>query len=251
MRKKLLVANWKMNKSFKELEPFVSTLHQKGYDKFIYAEIVVAPSFPYLMPLHALLETSSIQLGAQNAFWEPKGAYTGEVSFNMLKDFGVHYVILGHSERRQFFKESDEDVAKKTKACIECKIIPIVCVGESLEERNTKQTFAVIERQVHAVLENLSHSEGLVFAYEPIWAIGTGVSATVVQAQEVHSFIRNLLEKRFSHSESERVRILYGGSMNASNSRELFQQKDIDGGLIGGASLDAESFLDILKTLTI
>lgn len=249
MRKKLLVANWKMNKSFKELEPFVSNLRQKSYQNFAHAEIVVAPSFPYLMALQALLETSSIQLGAQNAFWEPKGAYTGEVSFNMLKDFGVRYVILGHSERRQFFKESDEDVAKKTKACVEHKITPIVCIGESLEERNTKQTFSVIERQVHAVLEKLSHSEGLVFAYEPIWAIGTGVSATAIQAQEVHLFIRNLLEKKFSHSESEGVRILYGGSMNASNSRELFQQEDIDGGLIGGASLEAESFLDILKTL--
>jgi len=243
MRKTLLVANWKMNKSYADLEPYVSALVEQGIPKHI--DLALAPPFPFLDKLRQSLKSSSIHLAAQNAHWESKGAYTGEVSFGILKELGVEFVILGHSERRQYFGESDAIVAKKVKACVDNKLTAIACVGESLEERKAERTFSVIEKQIHAVMEPLNSSENLVIAYEPIWAIGTGVTASANQAQEVHAFIRTLLAKHFASSES--IRILYGGSMNASNSKELLQQADIDGGLVGGASLDAQSFLGIIN----
>lgn len=244
MRKTLLVANWKMNKSYRDLEAYVSALVEHIQNKNI--DIALAPPFPFLDKLGHLLKSTSVRLAAQNAFWESKGAYTGEVSLGMLKEVGVEYVILGHSERRQYFGETDETVCKKVKACIENKMTAILCVGESLEERKAEQTFSVIEKQVQAVIRQLANYDNFVIAYEPIWAIGTGVTASAKQAQDVHHFIRTLLAKQFSGSEN--VRILYGGSMNASNSKELLQQADIDGGLVGGSSLEAQSFLGIINS---
>lgn len=249
MRKNLLIANWKMNKSYEDLGVFVKGLDESGFLKQNKIDIAIAPSFPFLEKMGSLLKNTSVRLGAQNAHWETKGAFTGEVSFSMLKEFGVEYVILGHSERRQYFKESDQDVAKKAKACIENKLKAVVCVGESLEERKNKQTISVIERQVNAVIAELPSCEHLVIAYEPVWAIGTGISATVSQAQEVHFWIRTLLAKKFYKEGSDSVRILYGGSMNAANCKDLIQEEDIDGGLVGGASLEAKSFSEMLKNL--
>ena len=209
-------------------------------------EVAIAAPFVFLDRLAHVLKSTPFKLAAQNVYWESKGAFTGEVSCAMLNDLCVEYVIIGHSERRQYFGETDQTVSRKIKACIDVNLIPILCLGESLEERKANQTFSVIEKQVQAAVSGLKNLDALVVAYEPIWAIGTGITATTQQAQEVHSFIRSLLAKQFAGT--DKLRILYGGSMNASNSKELLQQSDIDGGLVGGASLDARSFLEILNS---
>ena len=248
MKKKLMVANWKMNKAYKDLDYFVSTLGELGFLKQQeYQDIVIAPAFPFLDKMKFLLEGSSVVLAAQNVHTEGKGAFTGEVSCPMLKDLNIQYVIVGHSERRQYFKESDEEVARKAKACVDHELTAIVCVGESLDERNSNHTFSVIEKQTHAILDYLPEANRLVIAYEPVWAIGTGISASETQAQEVHAFIRSILEKKYGAQQSEKVHIIYGGSLNASNAEALLKQEDIDGGLIGGASLEAKTFSEILK----
>ena len=212
-------------------------------------EIVVCPSFIALSEISELLESSNIKLGAQNMYWKEEGAFTGEVSANMLKSIGCQYVILGHSERRQYFAETDAGVNSKFKAALKSDLIPIVCIGETLEQREANQTLGVIEAQLSGALKDTPefNPERIVFAYEPVWAIGTGKNATSEQAQEVHKFIRTLLNKWYNDDVSSAVRILYGGSVKPENIKELIAQEDIDGALVGGASLKTESFTRIVK----
>lgn len=211
-------------------------------------EVVVAPSFPYLAKVEDRLAGSNIKIAAQNCSAEEKGAFTGEVSIDMLKDFSVEYVLTGHSERRTLFGESDQDVAEKTMAVLSHGLKPILCIGETLEEREKGETIDVCARQVNKVIDvvGVGKISELVIAYEPVWAIGTGLSASAGQAQEVHEAIRSLLAK-MDPDAAEKVQILYGGSVKASNSAALFAQKDIDGALVGGASLVVEEFVGIIE----
>jgi triosephosphate isomerase (TIM) len=212
-------------------------------------DVVVCPPFTALQAVAQSVKGSKIDLGAQNAHAEKSGAFTGEVSVGMLRDVGCHFAILGHSERRQYFKESDEMVNKKAKAVLAAGLHPIVCVGETLQEREAGKTQAVVEAQVRGSLAGFTANDFVnsVLAYEPVWAIGTGKTATAAQAQEVHALIRRVLKNMADEHVAQSVRIQYGGSVKASNARELFQQPDIDGGLIGGASLEARSFVDIVR----
>jgi triosephosphate isomerase len=210
-------------------------------------DIAVAPPFTALAAVRQTLAGSSIGLGAQNMHWENEGAFTGEVSPDMLKNSGCQYVILGHSERRQYFGETDRNVNRKTLAALSHKLTPIVCVGESEEERNRGVTFVVIDRQINAAFIDVTASQlsEIVVAYEPVWAIGTGRTATPAQAQEVHLAIRSRLGTLFGTDAADTVRILYGGSVKPNNIDELMAEADIDGALVGGASLDAASFTRI------
>ena len=213
-------------------------------------DVVVAPPFTALGSVRDVIKGSIIKLGAQNLFWEDKGAYTGEVSPLMIRDLDCEYVIIGHSERREYFKESDEIVNKKIKAALRNKLKAIVCVGESLKEREEDKTMQVIESQVKKGLQGLSLSEAkeLIIAYEPVWAIGTGRNATPAQANEVHTYIRKLASQIFNEGIASNIKILYGGSVKPSNSAELMSEKEIDGALVGGASLEAESFAQIVRS---
>jgi triosephosphate isomerase len=195
-----------------------------------------------------VISNTYLKLGAQNMHWAPDGAYTGEISVSMLRSLFCHYVILGHSERRSYFGETDELVNRKVKAALDGNLTPIVCVGERLEERESNRTFDVVRTQVQNSLAGLEGGlEKVVVAYEPVWAIGTGRTASPAQAQEVHAFIREVLAGLGGEPVAEKIRIQYGGSVKASNAAELFSQKDIDGGLIGGASLEVRSFVDIVR----
>jgi triosephosphate isomerase len=212
-------------------------------------EVVVAPPFTSLGAVAEVLKGSMILLAAQNVFWEESGAFTGEVSPSMLKDLGCAYVIIGHSERRQYFGETDETVNKRLKAALQSSLLPIVCIGETLEEREAEKTLVVIDQQLTGGLKGLAPDEmgKVVIAYEPVWAIGTGKTATPDQAQEVHRFIRKLLEEISGGEIAGNMRILYGGSVKPDNVDELMAQSDIDGALVGGASLKADSFVRIVK----
>ena len=212
------------------------------------SEVVVAPSFPYLSQVESLVSGSAIVLAAQNISQEVKGAFTGEVSASMLGDFGVKYVLLGHSERRSLYNEEDEIVASKVKLALEFGLTPMLCVGETLAEREAGKTLEVCERQIQAVIDvvGIAAFDNLVIAYEPVWAIGTGLSASAEQAQDVHKAIRAFLAQS-SESVSQKVQILYGGSVKASTSSALFKMPDVDGALVGGASLDAKEFIAIVK----
>ncbi len=212
------------------------------------SEVVVAPSFPYLSQVESLVSGSAIVLAAQNISQEVKGAFTGEVSASMLGDFGVKYVLLGHSERRSLYNEEDEIVASKVKLALEFGLTPMLCVGETLAEREACKTLEVCERQIQAVIDvvGIAAFDNLVIAYEPVWAIGTGLSASAEQAQDVHKAIRAFLAQS-SESVSQKVQILYGGSVKASTSSALFKMPDVDGALVGGASLDAKEFIAIVK----
>ncbi len=213
------------------------------------AELVVIPPFTALSEVNKIIEGSSIQLGAQNLFWEEKGAFTGEVSPPMLKDAGCHYVTIGHSERRQYFGETNETVNKKIKATLAQELTPIMCIGESLQEREKGNTMDKVETQIHSGLEGLGKDEirHIVIAYEPIWAIGTGVTATSSQAEEVHSFIREKLVKKYGNEIASHTIILYGGSVKPANTYSLLKENNINGALVGGASLEADSFIQITK----
>jgi len=248
MRKTIIAGNWKMNNNHEQAGALVQELIEKVNDVED-VEIVVCPPFTSLSAVHDLVDNTNIGLGAQNMHWEEKGAFTGEVSANMLLTLGCRYVILGHSERRTYFHETDEIVARKTQAAIKAGLTPIVCVGETLEERESGVTESVIKKQVEGSLQSLSADEfnGTVLAYEPVWAIGTGLTATSDQAQEVHSFIRGLIINIFGDDIATVTRIQYGGSMKPGNAGELLSMKDIDGGLIGGAALDAGSFEGIIR----
>jgi len=212
-------------------------------------EVAVAPPYTALYAVHKELVGSSIHLAAQNLYWEEKGAFTGEVSPLMLKEVGCHYVIIGHSERRQFFGETDETVNRRIKAALAQSLKVIFCIGETLKEREEGKTFSVIERQVDGGVRGLGEREmkNMVIAYEPVWAIGTGKTATPEQAEEVHRFIRGRLEKLYSRGVSEEIRIQYGGSVTPENVQGLMNQPNIDGALVGGASLKAESFSKIVR----
>jgi len=213
------------------------------------ADIVIVPSFTLLDEVADAISDCDIALGAQNAHWELEGAFTGEVSLLQLKELGVKYVIIGHSERRQFFGETNETVNKRVKAVLKEGLIPIMCVGENLSERESAKTFNVVEEHIKLGLLGLEKEdvEKMVIAYEPVWAIGTGKTATPQQAQEVHYFIRQKLAELYDRELSDKARIQYGGSVKPDNIRELMEQEDIDGALVGGASLKLESFSEIIK----
>jgi triosephosphate isomerase len=243
-----MAGNWKMNKTVGEALDLVREL-KASLSGVQGVEVAVAPPYTALYAVHRELVGSSIHLAAQNLYWEEKGAFTGEVSPLMLKEVGCHYVIIGHSERRQFFGETDETVNRRIKAALAQSLKVIFCIGETLKEREEGKTFSVIERQVDGGLRGLGEREmkDMVIAYEPVWAIGTGKTATPEQAEEVHRFIRGRLEKLYSRGVSEEIRIQYGGSVTPENVQGLMNQPDIDGALVGGASLKAESFSKIVR----
>ena len=247
-RRKIIAGNWKMNKTVtealalvRELRGMVSMLRDK-------VEIVVAPPFVSLHPVAKAIEDSNLKLAAQNCYWEASGAFTGEVSAPMLKELGCAYVILGHSERRQFFGETDAGVNKRAKAALANGLRPIVCVGETLQHREAGMTQAVIIEQIEGSLAGFTKDGMLetVIAYEPVWAIGTGKTATTAQAQEVHAAIRALL-RELCGATADQIRIQYGGSVKPDNAAELMAQPDVDGALVGGASLKAADFSQIVK----
>jgi triosephosphate isomerase (TIM) len=247
-RKLIIAGNWKMNKTVAEALALVGDLKIE-LATVTEADIVVCPPFTALSEVAKALRDSNIRLGAQDMSEHNAGAYTGEIAAEMLKEFNVRYVILGHSERRQYHEESDEFIAKKARAAHAASLQPIICVGETLAEREAGRTETVLETQVRGSLTGLSKQRMVetVIAYEPVWAIGTGKTATTVQAQEAHRFIRGLLVNLFDEAVARRVRIQYGGSVKPSNARELMSQPDVDGALVGGASLEARSFADIVK----
>ena len=247
MRKPIIAGNWKMNKLTSEAVELAREIKNR-VGTIADREVVLCPPFTVLSSVKEVIEHSSIKLGAQNMHWEVFGAYTGEVSPIMLKDIGCNYVILGHSERRQYFGETNETVNKKTRIAFSTGLVPIVCVGETLREREKGGTLRVIEEQVKTGLSGLTKEEGkgLVVAYEPVWAIGTGKTATPDQAEEVQRFIRKLLGQMFGEENAQAIRILYGGSINPDNISALMSCENVDGGLVGGASLNVESFVKII-----
>lgn len=247
-RKKLLVGNWKLHHTQESARDFFKSLTPSLAKPLI--DMAIAPTAPMLSFVQSLLPDGLISLCAQNVFYEPKGAFTGEWSAQQIAELGVKYCIVGHSERRVLFFENDQVVCKKAQACINASIIPIICVGESEQERLLGQTDSVIERQVQAVLANEALTgDNFVVAYEPVWAIGTGKTATKEDAQLIHGLIRSLIAKRLGNHEASKVRILYGGSVNPLNIREICAMPDIDGALVGGASLQAASFLSMVEEL--
>lgn len=247
-RKPIVAGNWKMNKTVAEAADLAQELRRE-LGEFRDVDVVLCPPFTALKTVGDIVSGTHIDLGAQNMHWEKSGAFTGEVSPAMLRDLYCHYVILGHSERRQYFGETDEIVNRKCKAALASNLKPIVCVGETLQERESNRTNAVIEKQIRGSLAGLNARELVetIIAYEPVWAIGTGKTATSAQAQEVHAFIRTILKSLADETVAQSVRIQYGGSVKASNAKELFSQPDIDGGLIGGAALESRSFADIVR----
>ena len=247
MRKYLIAGNWKMHKTVEEARKFFEVFLKKLEEKAVDREIMIAPPFTCMFACAEAVKGSIVKLGAQNACWEPKGAFTGEISPEMLKEFGVKYVIIGHSERRHIFGETDELINKRVKGVFSAGLVPVLCVGETLEEREAGKTFDVVKNQLEEGLKGLSgvNGENLVIAYEPVWAIGTGKTATPLQAQEVHQFIRERLKDLFGEKVSQQIRILYGGSVKPENAGSILEQPDIDGVLVGGASLDPEKFYEI------
>ncbi|MFB0566821.1 MAG: triose-phosphate isomerase [Candidatus Aminicenantaceae bacterium] len=243
-----IAGNWKMHKNIAEAVSLVDNIKEAA-NELAEAEIVVIPPFTALAEVRKTLEGSSIKLGAQNLFWEEKGAYTGEISPPMLQDAGCQYVVIGHSERRQYFGETDETVNKKVKAALTYKLNPIMCIGESIEEREQEKTIEKVETQINTGLEGLEkeNMRQIIIAYEPIWAIGTGLTATPAQAEEVHSFIRDKLVEKYGNEIASYAIILYGGSVKPENTYSLLKEKNINGALVGGASLKADSFIQITK----
>ncbi|MEI6845758.1 MAG: triose-phosphate isomerase [Candidatus Firestonebacteria bacterium] len=248
MRKPIIAGNWKMNKTVAEALELVKDLRFK-LEGVSDVEVVVCPPFLAIYPVAQFLKGGNIKLGAQNCYFEKKGAFTGEVSPSMLKEAGCAYVILGHSERRQYFKETNELINKKIKAVLAEGLLAIVCVGETLEEREKNIWKEVIKTQVTGCLAGFTGEEvsKMVLAYEPVWAIGTGKVASKEQAQEVHKFIRDLVEKLYDKVTAEALRIQYGGSVKPDNVSILMSEPDIDGALVGGAALEADSFVKLVK----
>lgn len=247
MRNKVIAGNWKMNNSIEESVKLISELKQGLIETDV--KVIICPPFTSLETANTLVKGSQIELGAQNMHNETSGAFTGEISASMLKSVGCKYVILGHSERRAIFGESNEFINKKVHKALTENLIPILCVGESLEEREKNITKDVVKRQLLVGLDSVSseQAEGIIIAYEPVWAIGTGKTASPEQAQEVHGFIRALFSEKYGKETAEKVIIQYGGSVKPDNASELLSQKDIDGALVGGACLKADSFLGIIK----
>ena len=248
MRKLFIAGNWKMNKGIRETEKFLKELKEEIEEEiFEKVDVAVFPPFTSLYIASILLKDSKIYLGAQDVFYEREGAYTGEISPIMLKEIGVKYVIVGHSERRKIIGENDEMIAKKLKAAVEENIVPILCVGETIEEREGNIHKKIVERQVLEGLKFLKEENEFIIAYEPVWAIGTGKTATPEIAGEMQGFIREKIGEIFGKEKGEKTRILYGGSINSKNIEELISHPEIDGGLVGGASLKKEEFLSIIK----
>jgi triosephosphate isomerase len=248
MRTPLIAGNWKMFKTIREAVALVTALRGRVAE-VAGVEVVVAPPFPALAPVSAALEGAPIGVAAQNLHWEREGAFTGEVSAAMIREAGARWVIVGHSERRTLFGERDETVNRKVRAAITATLTPIVCIGETLEERETNRTLEILDRQIKAGLDGVTGGElaEMVLAYEPVWAIGTGRTATPVQAQQAHEHIRARLTQWFGRDAASRCRVLYGGSVKPDNVSELMAQPDVDGALVGGASLDVESFTKIVR----
>ncbi len=246
-RTPFIAGNWKMHKTGKEAVQAAKALKElvAGVSS---VEVMIAPTFTALAQVSTEIASSNIALGAQNMHWEPKGAYTGEIAADMLLDAGCSYVIIGHSERRQFFGESDQTVNQKIQSAVDAGLRPVLCIGESEAERDAGQTFSVLDKQIQKGLESfvLRDLQTLVVAYEPVWAIGTGKTATKEQAQEAHAHIRDELGKMFSKEFAQQVRILYGGSVKPSNVKELMAMPDVDGALVGGASLEPETFSQLV-----
>ncbi|MBU0548524.1 MAG: triose-phosphate isomerase [Candidatus Omnitrophica bacterium] len=249
MRKTIIAGNWKMYKTIVEAIELANGLKREFFKlDFAAVDVVLCPAFTALSEVAEVLTETGIGLGGQDVYWQDEGAFTGEVSPVMLKDAGAQFVIIGHSERRQFFSESNETVNNKIKAALKAGLTPIVCVGENLQEREAGKTFKVIEDHINNGLVGISGSDmlNLVVAYEPVWAIGTGKTATPEQAQEVHKFIRDLLKKNYGSEVADSVRIQYGGSVKPENITELMSKPDVDGALVGGASLKVDSFSTIV-----
>lgn len=247
MRTPFIAGNWKMFKTVQEAVLFVKELRSVVKD-VADVEIVVAPPFTAVNSVAEAARNTNIGVAAQNLYWEREGAFTGEISAAMIKEAGAEYVIVGHSERRRLFGETDATVNRKVMAAIAAGLAPIVCVGETLEERERDDTLAVLDRQVKDGLDRLRAEQlaELVIAYEPVWAIGTGRNASSAQAGEVHAHVRNRLRQWFGAEASDRCRVIYGGSVKPDNIRELIAEPDVDGALVGGASLDVRSFVDIV-----
>jgi len=248
LRKPLIAGNWKMYKTVREA---VETARELVlFTAAVNVDVMIAPPFTALASVAEVVKGTSVALGAQNLFWKNEGAYTGEISPVMLSDIGCQYAIIGHSERRQYFGDTDELVNAKIRAALEHKLIPVFCVGETETQREAKETFSVLDKQVTKGLEGFS-SEALtgvlIIAYEPVWAIGTGKTATTDQVQEVHAFLRSLVEKRFDNLLAKTVKILYGGSVKPDNVKEIMNMPDVDGALVGGASLTAKVFNSIIN----
>ena len=252
MRKQIAAANWKMNLTLQQGELLIEELLKSTHELNENQQAVFAVPFPYLVNVKKMLAGNNhVFVAAQNCYNKVSGAYTGEVSAEILKSIGVDYVVLGHSERREYFKESNEMLAEKINICIEYGLKPIFCCGEALEIREAGIQNSFVENQIKESLFHLSAEQlfGFVIAYEPIWAIGTGKTATSAQAQEIHAYIRSVLASKYGNDVADSVSILYGGSVKAANAKEIFSQPDVDGGLVGGASLMAAEFAAIIKSL--
>ncbi|MDO4282638.1 MAG: triose-phosphate isomerase [Clostridia bacterium] len=238
MRKKIIAGNWKMNYAVNKADEFVNEIKDRINTNEV--DVVLCPNFVSLERISDLIDDSNIKLGAQNVYFEDKGAYTGETSVDMLTSVNVKYCIVGHSERRKYFNETDEMVNKKALKLLEKDVSPIICVGETLEERDAGKHFDIVKEQVEKALQNIDKEKvksKIVIAYEPIWAIGTGVTATSSQANEMCKYIRDIIAKLYTQNIADLVRIQYGGSVKPSNAKEILEQSDIDGALVGGASL--------------
>lgn len=245
MRKKIVAGNWKMNTDLNQAIDLTRQIRLSDFNKN--AQLILIPPFPFLFSVVETTNNSVIQVGAQNCSKESSGAFTGEVSAQMLASLNVKYVLVGHSERRTYFKESNAELADKVNQCLSNNLIPIFCCGELLVERKNENHFEVVKQQLSESLFHLSSEQikSIVIAYEPVWAIGTGETATPFQAQEMHLYIRNFLAKKYDQTVANSIPILYGGSCNTANAKELFALPDVDGGLIGGASLKATDFVAI------
>ncbi|MDR1551836.1 MAG: triose-phosphate isomerase [Prevotellaceae bacterium] len=248
MRTNIVAGNWKMNTTVKEGVKLVSEIVEKS-KKISTVKLIVAPPFTHIFSISEKIKGTEIALSSQNCASEAKGAYTGEVSAEMLADMDVKYAIIGHSERREYYKESSEILLKKVKLALANGISPIFCVGENLNEREENRHFDIVKKQIEEVVFNVDENdfEKIIIAYEPVWAIGTGKTATAEQAQEIHAYIREVLSGEFG-KKAEITSILYGGSCKPSNAKEIFSKPDVDGGLIGGASLNADDFIAIAKS---
>ncbi len=247
MKRPLIAGNWKMFKTISEAVTLVNII-KAGVHKVTDCDIVICPPFTALAAISEIIQDAKIDLGAQNMYSETEGAFTGEISPMMLKDVGCRYVILGHSERRQHFKETNEMINKKVVAALKYNLVPILCLGETLEEREARRAFEIVKQQFDQSLKGLKpeEMERVVIAYEPVWAIGTGRTATPEQAEQMHSYIRRLLNEQYGEAVGEKIAILYGGSVKPDNTAQLMGKPNVDGALVGGASIKAESFIQIV-----
>jgi triosephosphate isomerase len=247
-RKKFIAGNWKMNTTIDEARALAKGITETA-GKITDVDVAICPPYTNLSAVGEAIRGTSVKLGAQDVHWEAKGAFTGKVSCGMLKSVGVTYVIVGHSEQRSYFHETDENVNKKAKAVLSAGLLPIICVGETLAERKAGKLTEVVERQVRGAFAGIAKADALkcTVAYEPVWAIGTGEVATPAQANEAHQFIRKVLASLYDNAAADAMRIQYGGSMKPDNAKDLLALSDVDGGLIGGAALKAQDFLGIIK----